>query len=344
MTVTVNSFAVYDIMRDVIANRPVTPADPDGRFVVFEATDTGDTYIWNGSAWSNNYVDLQASTPGTAQTGNINVSGTGIMNMSEITNVNPIPAFAAPTTFNDFQFNSGQSNLGLLSGGSQSVIVGARYNGTPASPTTILSGQSLASYGVRAYDGTSFFTTNCAEFQATAEENFSSTAHGTRLDFFVTPSGTLTQTNALRIANDGSLSVAAGTLKLVDQTGALYVGGTFFAAKGSGYFSILDTAGNGALTIGSSVSSDPTNYYRNTVHSFSGIAGVTNYLNLASTAVIAAVPVITGSYTVATLPAGGDGMRAYVTDAISPTFLGALTGGGTSHTPVYYNGSAWVAG
>src|SRR5579884_3280886 len=50
-------------------------------------------------------------------------------------------------------------------------------------------------------------------------------------------------------------------------------------------------------------------------------------------------------YTVATLPAApGQGARAYVTDAVAPTFLGALTGGGTVVTPVFYNGTAWVAG
>jgi hypothetical protein len=51
------------------------------------------------------------------------------------------------------------------------------------------------------------------------------------------------------------------------------------------------------------------------------------------------------SYTVSTLPAGSDGMTAYVTDAVSPTWHGTLTGGGTVHTPVYYSGSAsaWLS-
>lgn len=48
-------------------------------------------------------------------------------------------------------------------------------------------------------------------------------------------------------------------------------------------------------------------------------------------------------YTVSTLPAGTTGMMAYVTDATSPTFLGTLTGGGSTKTPVFYNGTAWVA-
>jgi len=50
-----------------------------------------------------------------------------------------------------------------------------------------------------------------------------------------------------------------------------------------------------------------------------------------------------GGYTVATLPAGTVGMHAYVTDAVAPTFLGVLVGGGTVTTPVFYNGSAWVS-
>lgn len=55
-------------------------------------------------------------------------------------------------------------------------------------------------------------------------------------------------------------------------------------------------------------------------------------------------PVRTATYTVATLPAGGLGDRAMVTDASSPTYLGALTGGGSTVCPVFHNGSAWRAG
>lgn len=53
-------------------------------------------------------------------------------------------------------------------------------------------------------------------------------------------------------------------------------------------------------------------------------------------------PVLTG-YTVATLPAGTIGMTAYVTDATTPTYLGALTGGGAVKTPVFHNGISWVS-
>jgi hypothetical protein len=48
-------------------------------------------------------------------------------------------------------------------------------------------------------------------------------------------------------------------------------------------------------------------------------------------------------YTVATLPAGVAGDTAYVTDALAPTFLTAIVGGGAIVTPVFYNGANWVA-
>jgi hypothetical protein len=51
----------------------------------------------------------------------------------------------------------------------------------------------------------------------------------------------------------------------------------------------------------------------------------------------------TAGYTVATLPAGTVGQRAYVTDALAPTYLGALVGGGAVTAPVFYNGAAWVS-
>ncbi len=56
---------------------------------------------------------------------------------------------------------------------------------------------------------------------------------------------------------------------------------------------------------------------------------------------------MTGLYTVATLPPNAvSGMRATVFDAVSPTFMGTLTGGGTTICPVFYSGvlSAWLAG
>ncbi len=49
-------------------------------------------------------------------------------------------------------------------------------------------------------------------------------------------------------------------------------------------------------------------------------------------------------YTVGSLPAAGTaGRLAYVTDALAPTFLVAVSAGGAIKTPVFDNGTAWVA-
>jgi hypothetical protein len=37
------------------------------------------------------------------------------------------------------------------------------------------------------------------------------------------------------------------------------------------------------------------------------------------------------------------GAHAIVTDAVLPTYLGALTGGGAVVCPVFYNGASWVS-
>lgn len=51
-------------------------------------------------------------------------------------------------------------------------------------------------------------------------------------------------------------------------------------------------------------------------------------------------------YLVAALPtcnAPRLGMQAYVTDALTPTYNGALTGGSSTKVPVFCNGASWTS-
>lgn len=51
----------------------------------------------------------------------------------------------------------------------------------------------------------------------------------------------------------------------------------------------------------------------------------------------------TGGYTFATLPTPTTGMRAYITDgAASPVYMANAAGGGSTVTPVFYNGTNWI--
>lgn len=54
-------------------------------------------------------------------------------------------------------------------------------------------------------------------------------------------------------------------------------------------------------------------------------------------------PVVLKNYTVATLPAGVQGMICYVTDALAPAYGVALVGGGAVVTIAFYDGAAWTA-
>jgi hypothetical protein len=60
----------------------------------------------------------------------------------------------------------------------------------------------------------------------------------------------------------------------------------------------------------------------------------------------AIVPALT-NYTVATLPSAstsGVGARAFVTDALAPTFGATVVTGGAIATPVYSDGTVWKVG
>ena len=60
--------------------------------------------------------------------------------------------------------------------------------------------------------------------------------------------------------------------------------------------------------------------------------------------VVSDKPVRLPSYTVAALPAGVAGDRAFVTNALAPVFGSAVAGGGAVTVPVYYTGAAWFVG
>lgn len=53
-------------------------------------------------------------------------------------------------------------------------------------------------------------------------------------------------------------------------------------------------------------------------------------------------PIRLKGYTVATLPAGTQGDKAFVSDALAPTYLVTVVGGGAVVTEVFFNGTNWV--
>lgn len=141
-----------------------------------------------------------------------------------------------------------------------------------------------------------------------------------------TPStGAFTTLSATKATAGDVVTWGAGSSK----TGYLYADAT--------YLGIMDIGGVGTgngFLIGTSI--------------YCQIGGATKVAisstEFAVTGTISATTTIkTGGYTVATLPAGVTGDRAYVTDATAPTYLGALTGGGVVVCPVFKNATTWVS-
>lgn len=68
-----------------------------------------------------------------------------------------------------------------------------------------------------------------------------------------------------------------------------------------------------------------------------------NGLLTASAGAVFGAPARLRGYPVAQLPAGTQGDTSFVTDALAPAFLTAVVGGGAVVTPVFYDGTNWVA-
>lgn len=175
------------------------------------------------------------------------------------------------------------------------------------------------------------------------------------------------QTDSAGSLIDGSAKLStSGAVVTLDAPGsqvaaaAISAGGTGYKVgdqifdRPSGTILTISTVSAGAITgltittKGAAIGATPSNPV-----SFIGGTGSGATVSLTWTA--AAVMVVSPSNpatvgitaTASALPACSaaiKGARATVTDALGPTFLGALTGGGVVVSPAFCNGSAWVTG
>jgi len=163
--------------------------------------------------------------------------------------------------------------------------------------------------------------------------------------------GTLTAGTAISVVNAaGSITI---TNTLPDQTvmlmgtGTTSVTGTypnFTITSNDAYVGTVTSVGGTGTVNGITLTGTVTSTGNLT------LGGTLSGVSL-TTQVSGILPVANGgtgvgvAYTVATLPAAGtQGRRAWVTDALAPTFLAAPVGGGAVVCPVFDNGTAWVVG
>jgi hypothetical protein len=158
---------------------------------------------------------------------------------------------------------------------------------------------------------------------------------------------TATGYTALFSNTTGVDNTATGYAALVNNTtGAANTAFGYQAGEFISGGSVALTAPSGSLFLGSGTEALADGDAGETVIGYGAIGHGSNTTTIGGPSTVKTYItgiVTTSGYTVASLPAGVLGARAFVTDAVSPTFLGTLTGGGSSFCPVVYNGTAWIA-
>ncbi|HEX4954970.1 MAG TPA: hypothetical protein VF017_16390 [Thermoanaerobaculia bacterium] len=85
-------------------------------------------------------------------------------------------------------------------------LIVRKARGSSAVPTAILNNDRIGGFQARAHDGTTF-SDAAAFFDVRAEQNWSGTAHGTRLTFATTANNTTTATTRMVIENNGEVGI-----------------------------------------------------------------------------------------------------------------------------------------
>ena len=183
-----------------------------------------------------------------------------------------------------------------------------KSRGTALSPSTIISGDFLGALAFHGFDGSTY--ARGALLQVISEGTISTGVTPASLGILTTNAAG-TNTEAFRI--DSTQTVTLGG---INTAPALKVTPVASQAR---WIEVTGATSGANPTIGVS----------------GGILAIS-----ASVAITGVVS--TSGYTVAGLPAGTVGDRAYVTNALAPAYGVAVAGGGAVTIPVFYNGAAWI--
>lgn len=169
----------------------------------FQTAAISTPFAWGGITGTlSNQADLQAALDLKANLTANTFTGVQTINMN--TAAPPTPP--ANTVFH-LVGADGSGRMSLEGFAAQPNITFRRANGTNASKTAILSGDSLGTLAWFGHDGTNYSGSGRATIHAYADANFTSTAQPTFLVFNTTPSASMTITERMRISSAGSLLV-----------------------------------------------------------------------------------------------------------------------------------------
>lgn len=228
------------------------PAAPSEGQVVW-ATDVDKLYVYDGSDWVNiagsgvgggaptdaEYLVTQSSGDLSAEKV-IGSLGATLTFQPSAANVSPITAkgYTSQTAdIIDFADSTGRDMGGIDAYGRPIIVLdtnratflqATRYagsnspstaltiyssRGSLASPSALQSGDGLLSIQALGYGATGFSAAGRALIQFQAAENWTDSAHGTKIIFQTTPNGSTTQATALTINNDKSLDIEGKVTK-----------------------------------------------------------------------------------------------------------------------------------
>lgn len=312
----------------------------------------------NGDTLSASFAGSVGVSGGLAVTGNISLSaGTNSLAWTGRASLNSPTASSIQlrdsTATNSVDFTVGAANLLTLNGGlttggnintggtfiftANNALLEFRNGGTflfsPATATLQLGANDAATPAVQTLTVQNVIagTSNAAGANWTiAGSRGTGTGVGGSLIFQTAPAGTT-----------GTAQNALATALTIDSTGLA----TFTN-------NVVASATDGPLMRNINSSTTVPTFAPDKVNFGTGIGGTGGNLSLivssaeiaraTTTELISNVPIRLKGYTVGTLPAGTQGDTAFVTDALGPTFLTIIVGGGAVVTPVFYNGTNWV--
>ena len=295
---------VYNIKINNSANYPQISMGADGNIIINNSG--GNITLEASGDWSlNDDRGIYIASDGTnISLGNSVVGGKILANGYEIATLNTLSTYALTANVPILAPDSASRNLIQPTNATYKALILKGYTSQSAN---ILELQDSSANPIAYFDQTG---------RLKIGQGTSSTAY----DLDITRSSTETSDIWLRLKTARSTSSAA---ILIDSgsTGNPYI---YMSRNGTTQWRIF------------------TNNSSNLEFYSYGTSSAVMTLTRATGAATFAQTINTGGYTVATLPTGVLGARAYVTNALAPTWGAAVVGGGTVKVPVFYDGTNWI--
>jgi hypothetical protein len=214
---TANSYGVY-----------VYPTSSGDTYIDAVTTSTGITDLTLRSYNNGTYNRLIGSLSGGTVTafntngsermridasGNIGIGTTSPATKLTILNNTALPSAGtiSGTTIWSVGGNSANSYILMDAFGSSPIFTGRRAQGTVASPTASVSGNTLAMFAAYGYGSTGYSSSQRAQINLQSSETWTDSAQGTRISFLTTQIGTTSTTTKMLIDDVGNVGIGTTT-------------------------------------------------------------------------------------------------------------------------------------